>query len=143
MSIIDAISYQFELARTRDWDRTYWAVDLHSTLILPNYERMKAEDVVYYRNADVAMRMLSARPDVRLIMYTCSWPREIEEYQRRFEADGIHFDWVNVNPEVDQTEYGYYKDKPYFNVLLDDKAGFNPSEDWDKLVALLNTKPPL
>jgi hypothetical protein len=37
---------------------------------------------------------------------------------------------VNKNPEVKSTTYGYYEDKPYFNVLFEDKAGFDATEDW-------------
>ena len=125
----------------------YWAIDLHSTLILPTYDKMKAEDVEYYPYALSVMRTLSDRPDVRLMMYTCSWPKEIAEYQKRFRADGILFDWEGVNPDVDQTEYGCYELKPYFNILLDDKAGFNPEKDWELLyeelqfVPILNPEP--
>lgn len=118
----------------------YWAVDLHGTLILPNYAKMKAEDVVYYPHAMEAMRLLTRRPDVRLIMYTCSWPAEVAEYQKRFMVDGINFDWINENPDVNHTEYGYYQDKPYFNVLLDDKAGFDPWTGWkDLMIAMVST----
>lgn len=141
--IARTIERQYEIALSRGWDRMYWAVDLHGTLILPNYEKMKAEDVVYYPHAREAMELLTTRTDVRLIMYTCSWPTEIEEYQKRFAADGIHFDWVNENPEVDHTKYGYYQDKPYFNVLLDDKAGFDPETHWEDIAITLSDFPML
>ena len=141
MSITSCISKQYKVAKSRNWDRMYWAIDLHGTLILPNYEKMKAEDVVYYQDAMEAMQALTARSDIRLIMYTCSHPAEIEEYKKRFHADGIHFDWVNCNPDVAQTEYGYYEDKPYFNVMLDDKAGFDPEVDWIYIRGLLEHLP--
>lgn len=133
MGLVSCIEKQYEIARSRGWDRMYWAVDLHSTIILPNYKKMKAEDVVYYPHAMEVMQMLSDRKDIRLIMYTCSWPAEIEEYQKRFIQDGIRFDWVGHNPEVCNSEYGDYSKKPYFNVLLDDKAGFDADEDWKNL----------
>ena len=141
MGIVSCIKNQHEIARSRGWDRMYWAVDLHSTLILPNYEKMKAEDVVYYPHSVETMRLLSSRSDTRLIMYTCSWPAEIDEYKKRFIADGIHFDWVNGNPEVDHTEYGDYSKKPYFNLLLDDKAGFDPHTDWEKIFQVITDLP--
>lgn len=141
--IIKTVRAQHALAREREWDRMYWAVDLHSTLILPTYDKMTAEDVVYYPHALEVMRTLTVRPDVRLILYTCSWPAEIAEYQRRFNEDGITFDWVGENPEVHQTEYGHYEKKPYFNVLLDDKAGFDAHEDWSQLARLLAELPHL
>ena len=143
MGIASAVYKQYEVAKSRNWDRMYWAVDLHGTLILPNYEKMKAEDVVYYPAALEVMRLLSIRPDIRLIMYTCSWPSEIAEYQKRFVQDRILFNWVNQNPEVDHTEYGYYTDKPYFNILLDDKSGFDPGEDWAAILKAMKELPQL
>ena len=43
------------------------------------------------------------------------------------------FKWINKNPEVvtDKGGYGYYEDKPYFNVLFEDKASFNPNTEWE------------
>lgn len=137
MGITKTVCKQYEVAKSRNWDRMYWAVDLHGTLILPNYEKMKAGDLVYYPDAMDVMRTLTARPDIRLIMYTCSWPSEVEEYKKRFTVDGIQFDWVNENPEVAQTEYGDYSKKPYFNVLMDDKSGFEPDRDWLELKLFL------
>lgn len=143
MTILDTLHTQYENAKRRRWDRMYWAIDLHSTLILPTYDQMTAADVRYYPHADDVMRVLSQRPDARLILYTCSWPAEIQEYQRRFVADGIRFDWVSENPEVGQTEYGDYSKKPYFNLLLDDKAGFDAGSDWLALRRALERLPDL
>lgn len=143
MSITSCIYKQYEVAKSRNWDRMYWAVDLHGTLIVADYKKMKAEDVVYYPEAMEVMQTLTERPDVRLIMYTCSHPAEIEEYQKRFRADDIRFDWVNSNPDVNHTEYGDYSVKPYFNVLLDDKAIFEPENDWRLLAFLLEHLPVL
>jgi len=139
--IVKTIRNQHRIAQQRAWDRMYWAVDLHSTLILPTYGKMMADDVEYYPHALDVMRTLTQRRDIRLILYTCSWPVEIVEYQKRFTLDGIRFDWVGENPEVHQTEYGFYERKPYFNVLLDDKAGFDAQEDWARLAAILTDLP--
>lgn len=130
------IQRQFEIARDRKWDRTYWAVDLHGTLIRPNY-RDDELPTLYYTDALESMRLLTVRPDVRLIMYTCSWPEEIKRYLDKFRTDGIHFDHVNKNPEVESEGYGHYEDKPYFNVLLDDKAGFDPDLHWEDILRVM------
>lgn len=60
--IIRAIRRQYEIAKQRGWDRTYWAVDLHGTLIRPNY-RDDALPTNYYADALEAMRALTARTD--------------------------------------------------------------------------------
>lgn len=60
-----------------------------------------------------------------------------------FRQHNIHFDNVNQNPEVADGAYGYYHEKIYFNVLMDDKAGFNGETDWKPVYEMLlvgNTK---
>jgi len=32
------------------------------------------------------------------------------------------------------SDLGYYDKKPYFNVLLDDKAGFDPATEWPAIL---------
>ncbi len=140
--IYQLIQRQYKIARKRRWDRAYWAIDLHSTILLPNY-RDDELPVVYYPGASEAMKMLSIRADARLLMYTCSWPKEIEQYVRRFEGDGIHFDFINENTEVESQGYGCYDKKPYFNILLDDKAGFEPEKHWTEVIEALCRIPPL
>ena len=67
-----------------------------------------------------------------MILFTSSYPDEIEKYIETFTDDGIRFKYVNENPEISDTTgcFGYYYKKPYFNVLFDDKAGFFPLTDW-------------
>ena len=134
--IVRTIHNQIEVAKSRKWDRIYWAIDLHGTLIKPNY-RDDELPTEYYPNAVEVMRMLTARQDSALIMYTCSWPKEIAQYVDKFGQDGIVFDHVNTNPEVKSEGYGHYENKPYFNILLDDKAGFNPDLHWTDILRAL------
>lgn len=140
-TIGQTITEQHEIARGRGWDRVYWAIDLHSTLIKPNYAAGAGGYISYYQGSTAVMRELTQRTDSTLIMYTCSWPKEIERYREVFKTDGIVFDHVNENPDVKQTGYGYYFDKPYFNIMLDDKAGFDPSTDWEDIRQTLNRLP--
>jgi len=44
---------------------------------------------------------------------------------------------VNENPEVLNLKYGCYDKKPYFNVVFEDKAGFDPMTDWLLVKGLL------
>jgi hypothetical protein len=134
--IVRTIHSQFEIAKKRGWDRTYWAIDLHGTVIKPNY-RDDELPTEYYPGALEAMQLLTVRSDIRVIMYTCSWPKEIERYLEKFGNDDIRFDYVNANPEVKSEGYGHYENKPYFNVLLDDKAGFDPDLHWTDILRAL------
>lgn len=36
----------------------------------------------------------------------------------------------NENPECGNTDYADFTTKPYFNILLDDKAGMEMNSDW-------------
>jgi len=139
MSIIKSIEVNhFNSIRDRGWDKTYWGIDLHSTVIIPNYVSGNIPKD-FYPLAKECMQMLSNRPDVCLIMWTCSHPHEVEQYITFFEENDIRFDHINGNPEVitDYGGYGYYEQKPYMNVLLDDKAGFDPETDWELIINMM------
>ena len=127
--IIRAIANSFIHAKQRNWAKTYWAFDVHGTMIRPNY---KTNEIAteFYPHALEVMQALSKRTDIARILYTCSYPHEIVQYMNLFNANGIHFDYVNSNPEVMDGGYGYYNDKFYFNVLFEDKAGFDGETDW-------------
>jgi hypothetical protein len=131
MCVIHAIEKAFKIKEERNWDKLYYAVDLHGTVLVPNY---KAGDIPKeaYPYAIEVLRLLTERKDATLILYTCSYPHEIEEYLEYFENSGVKFDYTNSNPEVQTKDggWGYFEDKFYFNVLFEDKASFNPDKDW-------------
>lgn len=127
--IARAIENCLQTAKEKKWAKTYWAFDVHGTLLKPNFQRDKISSE-FYPGAVEVMRLLNERKDIVKILYTCSYPNEIKQYLEYFEQHGIHFDYVNENPEVADGGYGYYRDKFYFNVLMDDKAGFDGETDW-------------
>lgn len=135
--ITRAIKKAFAHAEKKQWNKTYWAFDIHETMIRPNWsvENIPTE---FYPGAKEALQLISKRKDVTRILYTCSHPHELEKYLDFFRSHDIHFDYVNENPEVESKKYGYYEKKPYFNVLFEDKAGFEPMEDWPKVIEVLN-----
>jgi hypothetical protein len=134
--ILRAVKRAFEQASAKGWDKTYWAVDIHDTFIRANYKHgsIPTEFVPY---AAECLRLLTERTDVCLILYTCSHPEEIAQYNEHFANHCIKFDHVNSNPEVVTQGYGCYDSKFYFNVLIDDKAGFDCDEDWKTLLIYL------
>jgi len=127
--ITRAIENAFRHKEQRGWAKTYWAFDIHGTILKPNHRR----DVIateFYPHAIEVMQLLSKRTDIVRILYTCSYPHEITQYLKLFHDNDIHFHYVNHNPEVADGGYGYYKEKFYFNVLFEDKAGFSGDDDW-------------
>ncbi len=140
MSIIKVIKKNFESAKDKKWDRTFWAFDVHETIIVPNY---KYGDIPkqFYPFAKEVLQEISNRNDVDLIMFTSSWPEEIEEYKKLFKENKIIFKYVNENPDVPNFGYGFYERKFYFNILFEDKAGFDPFTDWLKIKEVLSEYP--
>ena len=139
MSAIIAIRNAFKKAKERNWNTIYVAVDIHDTIVKSNY-KAGVIPTEFFKYAKEALVKMSKRNDIKLILYTCSWPHEIEKYLEFFEGNGIHFDFVNENPDVptDTNGYGNYDKKPYFNALFDDKAGFNPEREWLDVIVLLD-----
>ena len=136
MSIIKAIKINhFEYKVKRNWDKTFWFVDLHGTVLKPNYSYGNTPKE-FYPYAKETLQFLSTKEDIVLCIYTCSHSHEIAEYITLFEANKIKFKYINENPEVptDTNGYGCYDKKPYFNVLFEDKAGFDAETDWKEVL---------
>lgn len=128
-SLLTAIRVNDKMIKARGWDRSYWFVDIHGTMIKPNWDKDNLPKEFYPHAVDV-LRILTNRPEVKLCLYTCSWQKEIDEYIKLFTENGIVFDYINTNPEVSSNGYGCFDQKPYINILWDDKAGFEPEKDW-------------
>ncbi len=135
--ITKAIENCLRNAKEKGWEKTYWAIDIHGTILKPNYKRNEISRE-FYPNAIEALRLLAKRKDIVKILYTCSYPHEIAQYIEYLAEHGIHFDHINKNPEVVDGGYGYYNDKFYFNVLMDDKAGFDGETDWAEIYKIMN-----
>lgn len=136
--ITRAIENCLRSAKERGWEKTYWAIDIHGTILKPNYKTNEISRE-FYPDAVEALQLLGKRKDIVKILYTCSYPHEIEQYIAHFANHGIHFDHINSNPEVIDGAYGYYTDKFYFNVLMDDKAGFDGETDWAEIKKMIET----
>lgn len=132
MSIVKAFEKALEKKVKRGWDHIYVFVDIHETIFKPTYGE-KDETFIYYPYAKEALRMMSKHESIILGLYTCSYPTEIAKYLDKLAEDGIEFTLVNENPMEKNTKYACFDTKPYFNVLLEDKAGFDPDIEWYKI----------
>lgn len=127
-----ANSYQQKIER--GWYTLYWCVDVHNTIIPGMYDI--TQEFEFYKDAKEVLQFLTLQKDVVLIMYTCSHLKEIKAMLSFFQSNSITFKYVNANVDVPDTALGRYVDKPYFNILLEDKAGFE-NEDWEYIKELL------
>lgn len=136
--IVIWIQKMFEHAFQKQWFETYWAIDLHGVVIYPNYTKDK-KNIVYYPYAKETLQILSKRPDIIMFTYTASYPEQLKGYIEQFEKDNIQFNFINENPDISEAKghFGCFDKKPYYNVVFEDKAGFDPFKDWEPLYNLL------
>lgn len=126
----------WNIALKRGWNNVFIAVDIHDVILEANY---KAGDIpkTFLGMAKEVLQRLSKRSDVTLILYTCSHPHEILEYLEFFKENEIFFKHVNCNPDCPNTAFGCFDTKFYYNIMLEDKAGFEPNQ-WEEINSALN-----
>jgi hypothetical protein len=109
----------------KSWDKLYFAVDLHGTVL------RNTDKIVPYRKAIEVLRKLSSLPEIVLILFTSTRKKELKDFFKLAEKHSITFEYLNKNPECISDNQRDYSRKFYYNVLLDDRAGFNPEKDWE------------
>jgi len=125
---------QIRVMHERNWDTIYVAVDWHDTMMKATYSNDDYGKYELYDWAEDVLKWMSDHKNIKLILFTSSHDEQVADFiQNMATRYGIMFDYHNGNPEVQNTETGDFSKKFYFNVLLDDKAGFEPEEDWCRL----------
>lgn len=132
MGIKKAFEAAFRRKREKGWEKIYVVVDIHDTILHASYDN--EETYSYLPYAREAMQLLSNRDDICLILWSGCHQDTLEAYQRRFAEDGIHFDYLNENPEVGNSSFQNFDKKLYYNVGIDDRFGFNPETDWVRVI---------
>ncbi len=144
------IKTMFEHAQQKQWYETYWAFDIHGTISVPDYRKGEKKStteenkVIYYPFAMETLQLLTeTRPDIIKIISSSSYPEELKIYTDIFKKDGILFKYANENPEIADAKgsFGFYEKKFYYNVMFEDKAGFNPHTDWEPIYNYLKAIP--
>lgn len=131
------IHKMFNNSFEKKWYETYWAIDLHGTVMIPSYD-LNEKTIDFYPYAEEVLKLMTNRLDIKMIMFTSSYPQEIERYVSCLKTYDIEFDKINKNPDIcsNNGNFGYYVEKFYFNVMFDDKAGFEPHIEWEALYKL-------
>lgn len=117
----------------RKWEKLYWCIDLHDTIITGTYNRFN-DGAVIYPYAKETLDYLFNSPDHYTILWTSSYMTSIQDVVQRFD---LNFNGINCNPECPNTSLCDFQDKFYFNFLLDDKAGFDGTKDWCEIYEAL------
>jgi 5'(3')-deoxyribonucleotidase len=130
--ISDAIKTAFEKKIRRGWDKwphMYWAIDLHDVIIPGTYTRNN-DGRQFYPNAEEVLQWLSSRQDMCIILYTSSHEDSISDIINWLADQHIVINYVNENPECKDTDLCSFSSKFYFDIMLEDKAGFMGMTDW-------------
>lgn len=129
--ISKAIETAFKKKLIRGWEkhpRLFVAVDLHD-VIIPGTYTLNNEGRNFYPFGKEVLQWFSNRKDMCLILFTSSHKKQIDDILVWLKDNGINFDYVNENPECKNNELCDFTGKIYFDVLFEDKAGFE-SSDW-------------
>jgi hypothetical protein len=129
MSIERSIKKAYEVAKGRNWDTIYVMIDIHDTIAESNYKDCRVD---FYPQAISALQKISKLPEIHLALYTCCYELDTNVYVTRLKELDINIKSVNTTP-IENTTHGCFDKKPYFSILIDDKAGFDPSE-WNDVL---------
>ena len=113
----------------KDYDTTYWCIDLHDCIFRGDY-KANSEGGELYPNAERVLKQLTIRKDYVVILYTAATDKGVQAAINRLARLGIKFDYINENPACESTDMCDFSRKFYFDILLDDKAGFVGDTDW-------------
>lgn len=122
-------AYNLLKVRTYDTPRIYWTIDLHDTCIKSTYVNGEYQWI----NQDVidTLKYLLTLPETCIIVWTSCYPEQKHLIKEFFESAGLYYHFFNENPEAKNTKTGYFNEKFYTSVLIDDKAGFDPQVEWN------------
>jgi hypothetical protein len=123
----------FEDKKRKGWERIYIAIDLHDTVIEGKYNRFN-EGANIFPYAREFFKWAVDRDDVILILWTSSHDDAIKKTLAWLREEGIYFDYINKNPLETTNQLCDFDKKFYFNILLDDKAGFEGETDWKLII---------
>lgn len=125
------IKKSFEMKKAKGWPEIYLLVDLHGTIIPGGRSTTDKEDMLeFYYGAGEVLQWFSKRKDIFIILWTSTPPDRIGGVLEWLKGNNIKVDFVNQNPHAKDTPRSSFDKKPYFNIVLDDRGGFDPDTDW-------------
>lgn len=134
MSIKTVVKSAYEKYHKRNWDSIYYLVDLHDTVFESTYD---SNSIVIIQEAKKYLQKLSQFPETKIILWSSVTLEDKLKYIDIFDNLNLSIFAFNINPDYTTAEgsggiYADFSEKPYFSVIVDDKAGFERS-DWKKL----------
>jgi len=140
--IESSIEFAYKRMKEKKWEKIYVLVDIHNTIFIPSYH--KEETYQWFNGAKEALQFLTNNEKTCLILWTSSHKESIDKYVKVFEENGIHFDYINENPETENDDLCNFDKKLYFNIGIDDKFGFDAyNGDWIAFLKKMTTLFPI
>lgn len=121
-----SITRAYSRAQQLGYDAIYWALDLHGTCIVSNYNSRSYEWI--NSHCKDALQYLSEQKETKIIIWSSLHEHEIPFVLDFFREHGINIYAVNQNPLEKNTDTGCFDQKFYMSIIVDDKAGFDPDE---------------
>lgn len=137
MDIIKAIQIAQKKQVERKYESLYWCIDVHGVILTPTYE-LNNSGATYYPYCLKTLKILSDLPDQKIILWSSSYMQQLNIVRRNLEDEDIDIDFLNSNPDYTMTEICDFSQKFYFDILLDDKAGFEAGSDWEEIYNYLS-----
>lgn len=121
----------FATKKVKKWPEIYICIDLHGTIIPSGRSSDDQKDHMrFYDGAKEVLQWISNRRDIFLILWTSTPLTRQSAVDEWLAENGIKVDFWNANPHAKDTPRSSFKKKFYFNILLDDRGGFEPATDW-------------
>jgi len=128
MDIIRSFNIAFKNLEEKGWSRIYVLVDIHDTIFEACY--YNNEEYKWFPFAKESLDIMSSSNRISLILWSSTYLDKLRNYLEFFKKNGIRFDQINKNAEENNTSLSCFDEKPYFNVGIDDKFGFDGENDW-------------
>lgn len=159
-TIQELFSEAFHRRLERGYSNLYIAIDLHGTII-NSTQQTKFEwqdggdnpsESIYsigvqkeepYIFAFMTLKLITEKfPFIKLILWTSAKSDKINAFvDEVLKKEGIKFSYVNENPDFFGNLYADFSKKFCFDILIDDKAGFDPQTDWFHIYNFLKEMP--
>ena len=137
MDIIKAFEAAFNRAKKQDWDYIVVLVDIHDTIFKGTYS--EEENFEYLGKAKETLQLMTRMPNIKMILWSSSYPEKLRDYRMHILWDDIEFDAINENIEgIENTKLACFDKKLYFNVGIDNAFGFDAERDWNQIYNYLS-----
>ena len=131
------INKAFQKAEAKGYENIFWAIDLHETIFQGDYVP-GSPGTIFHNDMIDAMQLINELSGI-IILWTSSRGSTIYKAMQRLRSMDITVHFQNDNPKVHPDSLCSFYPKFYFDILLDDKAGFDMQTDWTEIKNILLT----